>query len=93
MKKCMTFFGDVPEAGKSRKKLLAVQCGLCINNLKLPRFDVPEGKTAPEYLREMYYDGFAMGYPTRSPMEGTARSNCIPLKPTGLCGYFLIVGL
>ena len=36
------------------------------HDLKLPRFDVPEGKTAKQYLRELCYAGFAEKYPNAS---------------------------
>ena len=86
-------FGDVPEALENTVKI-AKRCNVefVFHDLKLPRFDVPEGKTAPEYLRELCYDGFAMRYPDQKP-EWTERLEyeLHTIETMGYVDYFLIV--
>lgn len=67
-------FSFVPEACANTARI-AERCNVSFtfHELKLPRFDVPDGKTAEGYLREICYAGFAKKYPAgEGRMEGTA---------------------
>ena len=59
---------------------------------KLPRFDVPEGKTAWEYLNELCLDGLGKRYPED---DGTLKKRLDyelgVIKDMGYVDYFLIV--
>ena len=86
-------FGDVPEALENTVKI-AKRCNVefVFHDLKLPRFDVPEGKTAPEYLRELCYDGFAMRYPDPKPeWKERLEYELHTIETMGYVDYFLIV--
>ena len=86
-------FGDVPEALENTVKI-AERCNVefVFHDLKLPRFDVPEGKTAPEYLRELCYDGFAMRYPDPKPeWKERLEYELHTIETMGYVDYFLIV--
>lgn len=86
-------FGDVPEALENTVKI-AERCNVdfVFHDLKLPRFDVPEGKTAPEYLREICYDGFAMRYPDPKPeWKERLEYELHTIETMGYVDYFLIV--
>ncbi|MFR4565242.1 DNA polymerase III subunit alpha, partial [Anaerotignum sp.] len=86
-------FGDVPEALENTVKI-AKRCNVdfVFHDLKLPRFDVPEGKTAPEYLREICYDGFAMRYPDPKPeWKERLEYELHTIETMGYVDYFLIV--
>ena len=52
-------FKYAPEALENTYKI-AQRCNVefKFHELKLPRFDVPEGKTTKQYLRELCYEGF-----------------------------------
>ena len=86
-------FGDVPEALENTVKI-AKRCNVefVFHDLKLPRFDVPDGKTAPEYLRELCYDGFAMRYPDPKPeWKERLEYELHTIETMGYVDYFLIV--
>ena len=61
---------------------------------KLPKFAVPEGKTASGYLRELCYEGFAKCYPEGDP-DGSLRERLdfelSVIENMGFVDYFLIV--
>lgn len=86
-------FGHVPEALENTVKI-AKRCNVefVFHDLKLPRFDVPEGKTAPEYLRKLCYDGFAMRYPDPKPeWKERLEYELHTIETMGYVDYFLIV--
>ena len=55
-------FKYAPDAVENTHKI-AERCNVefVFHDLKLPRFDVPQGKTTSSYLRELCYDGFEKG--------------------------------
>ena len=62
------------------------------HDLKLPRFDVPEGKTAKQYLRELCYAGFAQKYPNASEeLKKRLDYELETIETMGYVDYFLIV--
>lgn len=62
------------------------------HDLKLPRFDVPQGKTAPQYLRELCYAGFERRYPTPQPeWKERLEYELGIIETMGYVDYFLIV--
>lgn len=60
-----TLFEDIPEAIENTQKI-ADRCNieLSLGKWTMPVFDVPEGKTAADYLRELVYDGLPKRYDT-----------------------------
>ncbi len=56
-------FKDVPEAIENTKKI-AEMCNfeMKLGEIKLPKFDVPDGKTSISYLRELCYLGIEKKY-------------------------------
>ncbi|MBO8434897.1 MAG: DNA polymerase III subunit alpha [Tyzzerella sp.] len=62
------------------------------HDLKLPRFDVPEGKTASEYLRELCFDGFYKKYENPSDeLRDRLVYELDTIEKMGYVDYFLIV--
>jgi DNA polymerase-3 subunit alpha len=73
---------------------IAQRCNVEIkfHDLKLPKFDVPEGKTAKQYLRELCYKGFEKRFPdddgkVRERLEYELET----IEKMGYVEYFLIV--
>ena len=63
------------------------------HKLKLPRFDVPDGKTAEEYLRERCYEGLKKRYHTITPeLKERLEYEVGIIIQMGFVDYFLIVG-
>ena len=63
------------------------------HKLKLPRFDVPDGKTAPLYLREICYEGLKKRYENITPdLEERLEYELGIIMQMGFVDYFLIVG-
>ena len=62
------------------------------HELKLPRFDVPDGKTAEGYLREICYAGFAKKYPAaKEEWKERLEYELTTIENMGYVDYFLIV--
>ncbi len=86
-------FPYATEALKNTQKI-ADRCHveLKFHELKLPRFDVPEGKTASEYLRELCYAGFAQKYPANdTQLRQRLEYELKTIETMGYVDYFLIV--
>ena len=86
-------FSFAPEACRNTAKI-AERCNVTFtfHDLKLPRFDVPEGKTAKEYLREVCYAGFAQKYPEAKPeWKERLEYELSTIENMGYVDYFLIV--
>ena len=86
-------FSDTPEALENTAKIAQrCQVDFVFHDLKLPRFDVPEGKTAPEYLRELCYAGFAKRYPNpQQAWKERLEYELSTIETMGYVDYFLIV--
>lgn len=86
-------FKYTPEAIENTYKI-SQRCNVefKFHDLKLPKFDVPDGKTASEYLRELCYDGFKKRYPN-NPEELRQRLEYElgTIEKMGYVEYFLIV--
>lgn len=88
-------FTDHPEAIKN-STIIADQCNLEIelNKIQLPHFEVPNGKTADEYLRELCQQGLHLRYPGRendSEVQQRLEYELSVITKTGFASYFLIV--
>ncbi|MBQ2752745.1 MAG: DNA polymerase III subunit alpha [Firmicutes bacterium] len=86
-------FSDVPEALENTYKI-AERCNVEFefHNLKLPKFDVPDGKTAEQYLKELCYEGFYRKYEKPSEeLKERLRYEIETIEKMGYVDYFLIV--
>ncbi len=69
------------------------QVDFTFHELKLPKFDVPEGKTAEAFLRELCYKGLQRRYETITPeLEERLEYELGIIIQMGFVDYFLIVG-
>lgn len=73
---------------------IAQRCNVefTFHDLKLPRFDVPEGKTASAYLKELCYKGFYKKY--KNPSDELIQRldyELSTIESMGYIDYFLIV--
>lgn len=87
-------FPYAPEAITNTNKI-AERCNVEFefHKLKLPRFDVPNGKTAAEYLRERCYEGLSKRYqPVTPELEERLEYELGIIIQMGFVDYFLIVG-
>ena len=65
---------------------------LDLDTLHLPRFDVPEGRTAPEYLRELAEAGLRERYRAETPeLRERLEFELRTIEEMGYADYFLIV--
>ena len=86
-------FSYVPEALENTCKI-ADRCNVTFqfHDLKLPRYDVPDGLTAQQYLRKLCEEGFQKRYPND---DGTLRQRLdyelSTIENMGYVDYFLIV--
>ncbi len=87
-------FADIPGAIENTRKI-ADRCNVTLELGKnhLPPFDVPEGKTAKAYLRELCLVGLALRYPEGPSSEATERLDfeLATIERMGFEAYFLIV--
>ncbi len=86
-------FSFAPEACENTAKI-AERCNVSFtfHELKLPRFDVPDGKTAERYLRELCYAGFEKKYPAgKQEWKERLEYELSTIESMGYVDYFLIV--
>lgn len=86
-------FADVPEALENTANI-AKRCNVdfVFHDLKLPRFDVPAGKTATAYLREICEAGFLKRYKNPKPeWKQRLEYELHTIEEMGYVDYFLIV--
>ena len=86
-------FSYAPEACENTAKV-AKRCNVSFtfHELKLPRFAVPDGKTAAEYLREVCYAGFHKKYPAaKAEWKERLEYELSTIEKMGYVDYFLIV--
>ncbi len=86
-------FAEMPEA-IDRTAEIVERCNvtLTFNEYKLPKFDVPAGKTAGSYLLELCRAGLAERYPTITPeIEERLAYELSVIGQVGFEDYFLIV--
>ncbi|MBP3888042.1 MAG: DNA polymerase III subunit alpha [Cellulosilyticum sp.] len=87
-------FPYAPEAIANTNKI-AERCNVEFefHKLKLPRFDVPNGKTASEFLKETCYEGLKKRYnPITPELEERLEYELGIITQMGFVDYFLIVG-
>ena len=87
------FFKDSPEAIENTIKI-ANECNLELElgKIQLPKFDVPKGKTADAYLRELVAERIAVRYPNLTPeIQNRIDYELSVIEKTGFADYFLIV--
>ncbi len=86
-------FSYIPEALENTQKI-ADMCDVDIEfgKLHLPKFDLPEGYTSPEYLRELCLKGFERRYPGADEnMRERLEYELETIEKMGYVDYFLIV--
>ncbi|MDD3395322.1 MAG: DNA polymerase III subunit alpha, partial [Anaerotignum sp.] len=86
-------FSYAPEALENTVKI-AQRCNVSFrfHELKLPRFDVPDGKTAQQYLREVCEAGFREKYPQdKKEWKDRLEYELSTIENMGYVDYFLIV--
>ncbi len=86
-------FSYIPEALENTQKI-ADMCDVDIEfgKLHLPKFDLPEGYTSPEYLRELCLKGFERRYPgADEKMRERLEYELETIEKMGYVDYFLIV--
>lgn len=86
-------FSFAPQACENTARI-AERCNVTFtfHDLKLPQFDVPDGKTAQEYLREVCYAGFREKYPdAQEAWKERLEYELSTIETMGYVDYFLIV--
>ena len=86
-------FPYAPQALENTQKI-AERCNVTIEfgNYKLPKFDVPDGKSAWEYLNELCLAGMAERYdPVTPELKERLESELNIIRSMGFVDYFLIV--
>ncbi|WP_312046724.1 DNA polymerase III subunit alpha [Anaerotignum sp.] len=86
-------FSYVPQALENTAKI-AERCNVSFqfHELKLPQFDVPQAKTANQYLREVCQAGFQEKYPEgKAEWKERLEYELSTIENMGYVDYFLIV--
>ena len=85
-------FSYAPEAIANTEKI-ASRCNVEIEFgvQKLPRYDVPEGFTAEEYLDALCEEGLVKRYDDPEPLRDRLRYELDTIRQMGYVDYFLIV--
>ncbi len=89
----MSLFADLPKAVENTQKI-ADMCKLELEfgQLHLPQVDLPEGKTADEYLAELCWQGLRQRFPSASPeIEQRLTYELDVIQRTQFADYFLVV--
>mgnify|MGYP001617367775 CR=1 FL=1 len=87
-------FKDLPEAIENTQKIAdACDFEFELGKTKIPSFQVPDGKTANQYLEELAYSGAKKRFGENPPQEVTERLKyeLSVIEKTGFASYFLIV--
>ena len=85
-------FSYIPEA-IANTEIIARRCNVEIEFgvQKLPRYDVPKGFTAEEYLSALCEEGLQKRYEDPEPLRGRLRYELDTIRQMGYVDYFLIV--
>ena len=86
-------FSYIPEALENTQKI-ADMCNVEIEfgKLHLPKFDIPDGFTSPQYLRKLCYEGFERRYPAaEQEIRDRLEYELSTIEEMGYVDYFLIV--
>ncbi len=91
--KMMADFKETPQAIENTQKIKE-QCNFQfdLGKTQLPYFEVPNGKTADDYLKELCYQRLENRYPkTKKEVIDRLEYELDVIKQTGFASYFLIV--
>ncbi|HEX7475128.1 MAG TPA: DNA polymerase III subunit alpha, partial [Dehalococcoidales bacterium] len=86
-------FQDIPEAIENSGKIAAM-CDLKLDftRLHLPEIELPPGKSAQDYLKDLCYAGFKTYYPNPTPeLEQRLQYELEVIEKTQFANYFLVV--
>jgi len=86
-------FKDVPQAIENTERI-AEMCNLKLEfgRLHLPEVEIPEGKSADQFLADLCYEGLPQYYPQRTPeIEERLNYELEVIKQTQFANYFLVV--
>ena len=86
-------FADLPEAAKNTISV-AERCNLTLEfgQIRLPKYQVPEGFTLETYLEHLAWQGLKVRYPAaNAEVETRLKYELGIIRKTGFSGYFLIV--
>ncbi len=86
-------YKDIPEAIENTQRI-AEMCDLKLDftRLHLPEIELPPGKNAQEYLRDLCYEGFSKYYPNPTPeIEQRLKYELEVIDKTQFANYFLVV--
>ncbi|MEK7124403.1 MAG: DNA polymerase III subunit alpha [Patescibacteria group bacterium] len=92
--KMAELFKDTPSAIENTQKIAkACQFEFELGKVQIPRFEVPEGKTAEEYLTELCQEGLKKryGYQITREMKERMSYELSVINKTGFAPYILIV--
>ncbi len=92
--KMMEDFKEIPEAIENTQRIVeACNFQFELGKIKLPHYQVPSGKTADEYLRELCQQGLEKRYGKNPGKEVLDRLDyeLSVIKEIGFASYFLIV--
>jgi DNA polymerase-3 subunit alpha len=87
-------FKNVPEAIENTQRIVeACNFEFKLGEIKMPRFETPNGKTPEEYLEELCYEGLKKRYGEKVEQKVLDRLKyeLDVIKKTGFASYFLIV--
>ena len=87
-------FKEIPEAIENTQKIAEI-CNFEFNlgQIKLPKFETPNGKSSEEYLKDLCFEGIKKRYGQNPGKEVLERLNfeLKVINQTGFVSYFLIV--
>jgi len=86
-------YRDIPQAGDNTEHI-ADMCNLKLEfgRLHLPEVELPEGKTADQFLADLCYQGLHQHYPQPTPeIEKRLNYELEVIKQTQFANYFLVV--
>ncbi len=86
-------FSDIPQAVENTERI-AEMCNLKLEfgRLHLPEIELPEGKTADQFLADLCYQGLHQYYPHPTPeIEQRLDYELEVIKKTQFANYFLVV--
>jgi DNA polymerase-3 subunit alpha len=87
-------FKDYPEAIENTQKIAeACNVNIELGKVKLPKFPLPEGKTAEKYLEELCWQGLKTRFGENPDQKiiDRLKYEISVIEKTGFAGYFLIV--
>ncbi|WP_337286348.1 DNA polymerase III subunit alpha [Candidatus Methylomirabilis sp.] len=86
-------FAELPEAVKN-SITVAERCNLQLQfgQLRLPKYQVPDGHTLETYLAYLAWEGLKVRYPdANAEVEARLKYELEVIQKTGFAGYFLVV--